>query len=610
MAKKIKRYKLERDVDKIIHKPLEDWEIIDPKNTLDKLGITRKAFTTERLPDVLDPRYVDYKIEYELCKNDIVYFISNYVYISTLDAGFQLFKPREYQIEVIENILNYRNTATMTARQMGKTITVCAYILWLIVFHDTQKVDIVSYLESDAKKALGYIKLSYERLPLWLQKGVKIWNEKKIVLEDESTVSAKTEKSSRGGSLNFLYVDEFAFFKKPEEFWAGALPTLQEGSDTKLCITTTPKGMNYFHHVWTTAHEKNIKTAKIEYTRHPNRRTKEYKDKTINEVGIRIWRQEFECSFVGSSETLVDLTIFDPDGAKWEQNKPINEVNLSGSSTLRIYNKPVDGNTYILSSDISEGIGSNYSTITVFDTTTIPFKLVYSWRDNMVEPVKLAGFINDIGRMYNNALVVPEHNNAGQVTAWSLKEHYQYPNLFVSYRDLYSRRSEHRIVGVITNSVSRPIGCTIFKSCLESGLIDLRYDPIILSEIATFEKTGETFRAIKDCQDDMVMSCVIFSMILIVPTPYVNIPPDMFNVILDAVKVDNEKFEYITPDMADEYDYLFKMIGGENSINKVIAITSDKLYSNQKPHTTEEQVLKKFEQELKDRGITVVKSWF
>lgn len=599
--------KLNRNVDKYPFNPLGDWEIIEPRNTINQLGNIRKAYTTERLPPILDPRYIDYKIEEEICKKDIIHFISNYVYILTLDDGYKIFKPREYQVELIESIVNHRKTATMTARQMGKTVTVCAYILWMIVFLDSQTIDIVSYLEKDAIKALNYIKTSYEKLPYWLQKGVKIWNSTKIVLEDGTKIEAKTEKSSRGGSLNFLYVDEFAFFKSPDDFWAGAMPALQEGSETKLCITTTPKGRNYFYTVWTEASKMGIYTNKIEYTRHPNRRTREYKEKTINEVGIRIWKQEFECSFSGSSETLIDLTIFDEKGGQLSQNQPIYVNDTGGTSTLRIYEHPNPRMNYILTSDIAEGTGGDYSTMLVWNTSSIPFKLVYSWRDNTVDVHKLAEMINDVGRLYNTALVVPEHNNVGIATSNALKNYYNYPNLYVSHRDLYTRKSPERIVGVLTNQVTRPIGCTIFKSALENGILDIRYDPTIISEIGTFEKNGLKFEAIKDHHDDMVMSCVILSMILIVPSPYLNIPSDVFEILMDAVYHNNNNFEYLPPDLEDDYVIGYK--GGYNEINKIIALTNNK-YSDGHKHVTAEDITKKYIRELENSGITIEKGWW
>lgn len=59
--------------------------------------------------------------ELEKCKADPIYFIENYVYIQSKGEPV-LFKPYDYQIEMIRNFQNYENNVMLTSRQMGKLL--------------------------------------------------------------------------------------------------------------------------------------------------------------------------------------------------------------------------------------------------------------------------------------------------------------------------------------------------------------------------------------------------------------------------------------------------------------------------------------------------------
>lgn len=60
--------------------------------------------------------------ELEKCKNDPIYFIENYVYIQS-KGGAVLFKPYDYQVEMIRNFQNFENNVMLTSRQMGKAVS-------------------------------------------------------------------------------------------------------------------------------------------------------------------------------------------------------------------------------------------------------------------------------------------------------------------------------------------------------------------------------------------------------------------------------------------------------------------------------------------------------
>jgi hypothetical protein len=63
------------------------------------------------------PEQVD---EFVRCYKDIIYFFTNYVYIVNLDEGRMLFRPYDYQIDMVKTFHENRFSIAMLSRQMGK----------------------------------------------------------------------------------------------------------------------------------------------------------------------------------------------------------------------------------------------------------------------------------------------------------------------------------------------------------------------------------------------------------------------------------------------------------------------------------------------------------
>ena len=162
--------------------------------------------------------------EYMKCANDPLYFISNYVKIVSLDKGLVPFEPYDFQEEMIESVHKNRFVIMKCPRQSGKSTTMVSYLLHYILFNQNMSVAILANKLSTARELLGRLKLAYEYLPMWLQQGVVEWNKGSIVLENGSKILASATSSSavRGGSFNYIFLDEFAYVPQnvAEEFFS------------------------------------------------------------------------------------------------------------------------------------------------------------------------------------------------------------------------------------------------------------------------------------------------------------------------------------------------------------------------------------------------------
>ena len=103
-------------------------------------------------------------------------------------------------------------------------------------------------------------------------------------------------------------MDEFAYVPSnvAEQFFSSVYPTISSGQTTKVFIVSTPNGMNLFYKLWTDAEEGNndYSPIAVHWSQVPGR-DEAWKEKTIRNTSERQFQQEFECSFLGSSNTLI-----------------------------------------------------------------------------------------------------------------------------------------------------------------------------------------------------------------------------------------------------------------------------------------------------------------
>ena len=247
--------------------------------------------------------------EYQKCKDDVVYFIQNYMKIIHVDKGVVPFKMYDYQKKVIKIYEKNRFVTLKFPRQSGKTITTVGYLLHYVLFNEHKNVGILANRAKTARGILNRFRSSYRQLPFFLQSGVVEWNKGNVTLENGCVVfaDATSEAASRSESISLLILDEFALVEntKAEEFMKSVYPTISSGKTTKIFVFSTPNGMNHFYKLWMDAKDKRngYVPYEIKWDDVPGRDDK-FKQETIANVGEDAWRQEFECVF---EDTLITI---------------------------------------------------------------------------------------------------------------------------------------------------------------------------------------------------------------------------------------------------------------------------------------------------------------
>jgi len=455
--------------------------------------------------------------EYIRCSRDPIYF-AKYIKIITLDDGLVPFKMYDFQKDMIQTFHNNRFVITKCPRQVGKTTTTVSYLLWTILFQDSQNVAILANKGNTARDILGKLQLAYENLPMWLQQGVITWNKGFIELENGSKITASSTSSSaaRSGSFNIVFLDEFAFVPSniAYEFFTSVYPVITAGTKTKIIIVSTPNGMNLFYKIWTDAINKrnNYVPFEIHWSQLPGRDDK-WKEETIRNTSERQFEQEFETMFLGSSNTLIA-------GKKLQQLVYQNPI-ADHDETL-IYEHPIKGDDdklkdhlYVITVDVSEGRNLDSSAFSVFDISTTPYRQVARYKNPGISPMVFPTHIYNAARYYNDAYILVEINNNPQV-ADVIHQDFEYENLFKIFtgnkkpQQLSAGFGRGVQMGLKMSPAVKRIGCSNLKTLIENDkLIIQDFDTI--SELTTFVANKTSFAAEEDSNDDLVMTLVIFA---------------------------------------------------------------------------------------------------
>tara|TARA_A100001515_G_scaffold144574_1_gene149088 strand:- start:464 stop:2107 length:1644 start_codon:yes stop_codon:yes gene_type:complete len=452
--------------------------------------------------------------EYAKCVSDPMYFIENYIKIVSLDEGLVQFEPYSFQKNILESVHNDRFVICKMPRQSGKSTTVISYLLHYVLFNPDKNVAILANKLTTARELLGRLKLAYEHLPKWLQQGVVEWNKGSIVLENGSKILASSTSSSavRGGSFNLLFMDEFAFVPEnvADEFFNSVYPTISAGQSTKVLIVSTPKGLNMFYKLWKDAEDGQNSYTPIEvhWSDVPGR-DENWKKQTIRNTSPQQFRQEFECDFLGSVNTLIA-----PSKLKsLHYTRPMQER----EDGLKVYYEPEPDHIYFMGVDVSRGKDLDYHAITIVDVTAAPYKVVAQYKNNELSPYLLPNLIYAMGKRYNDAYILTEVNDLGQEIVDIMHNEMEYENLLVT--SVRGRKGQvmdggfgsfQTQQGVRMSPKVKKVGCTMLKEMIEQDKLIIE-DFEIIQELSSFISKKGSFEAEVGHHDDLVITLVLFA---------------------------------------------------------------------------------------------------
>jgi len=279
-----------------------------------------------------------------------------------------------------------------------------------------------------------------------------------------------------------------------DDFYSSVYPTVSSSKTAKIILSSTPWGMNHFYKLWTDAENNKNEFVPVRvYWQDVPGRDEKWKIKTIQNIGIQRFRQEYECFFLGSAGTLLNsytlqnLVSLIPKDIRFDEK-------------FKIYEYPKEDRTYVINSDVAEGLGQDSSTCQVIDVTEKPYKQVAVYEDNTVKTNVFPSIIGRIGEYYNEAVVIVENNGIGDGVLNDLNYDIEYENIF--YDD--------NKFGLRMTKGSKMNGNSYLKSMIEDGEL-LLTDEDTIDQFSKYIKKGDTYKAELTEHDDLVTPFVLFS---------------------------------------------------------------------------------------------------
>lgn len=619
--------------------------------------------------------------EYIKCAIDIIYFANNYCKTKSEDGSIKQIKLRDYQVEILNNFVNYNNNILFASRQVGKTITTSIFLLHTMLFNNDKNIIVVSNKYDTSLEILDKLKTIYKHLPFFLKSGAVNWNIRSLIFENGCKIKAlpRSAKPAIGFTIDVLYIDEFAHIPSNiiEPYYKSVYPTVTAVKGSKIIISSTPEGMNLFYKLvmdaerpegdpqkntykctrvyWYQVPERFVTYIKLikekldeynltkediyniiynkwssvtkvvmEYSTdkqahiisvYNNDNCKEedvktfkfiindkevpisniatlstWKEEIIKDLGEDGFNQEYGLRFTNSSKSLIDEKIIN-NMMKNKKRYIFNEIpilnnklrfdysDLKWVDDILLFNQDlVKEYKIIMSIDLSEGLGQDYSVINIFKVSNKDLNIIDNEKNNyksIVDYFKLDQIglyrsniisIDRIAELFyllvfeyfnsDNVKVVLELNTYGHVFLSELKNVFNgnnnySPHIFFRYKHRLDSNEEK--IGLKVNDNKNNILIKKYQDILTNNMINVTNEDTIF-EISNFVRNVSSNGTVKYCADigydDIVMTIVNVSTIFdkdeykmmlyeIVDNPKLS-DSNIKNILLNNKNIDNE----------------------------------------------------------------------
>ena len=457
--------------------------------------------------------------EFKRCKEDPIYFISNYVKVTHPVRGLVPFKLYPFQIDILNAIQGHRFNILRKFRQAGCTTISAAYSLWMAVFEKHKSIVILSKGDSESTEVLDRIKIMYDELPGFLKPAIVEDNKHTLKLSTGSVIKSRPSGKQSGRSLagSFLIIDEAAFIEHIETIWAAVYPIISTGGRAFVLSTVNGVG-NWYHQVYQDSQigANSFNCIDINWEDHPEYKRQEGFEplyKIMNEKGLDVdeweattkknmplkqWLQEYECEFLGTGDTYIEGYLLK---RLLENVEP--EYGIKYNNKMRVWKEPEQAYDYIIGVDVSMGRDRDYSAFHIFNRYT--GEQVAEFYSNKTPINEFASIINTEASLYNTALVIIERNTIGNNLIDWLFNVLEYENLWIDDKNDF---------GIQITVKNREEILARLEEYIRNNYIKINSKRTV-DELLTFIVTaGGRVEADKGKHDDLIMSLGILVSLL------------------------------------------------------------------------------------------------
>ncbi|OFI05265.1 terminase-like family protein [Clostridium acetireducens DSM 10703] len=449
----------------------------------------------------------------------------------------------------------------LKSRQLGLSVVSIALAIRQCIVYPNSCCLLVSHDQKSCNAVFDKLKQQFNSLPKWLKPDTIANNRQEIKMVNGSKITcvcAGNKELSRGDTLQFVHLSEFAFWKNPEKHLNSITQAI--GTGATLIIESTANGVNLFHDLYFKSKNKEnsfkpyffnwidggslfkekYKEAVKKYKSINGKNLSEndldeeekellklgasmeqltWRRMTISKTSLEQFHQEYPSTdteaFIISGNSVFDnkkvsqaLTNIKNNKIKYIDKKNIIDLpsllKQEYGKSFFMWKLPKMGEKYYIGADLSEGVGQDFSVIEVLNSDG---EQVAEFYNNKIKPYRMAEIIDAIGRYYNKALICVEKASGGHSTIARLRYEFKYMNM-VKYKsyDEFNRMVWN--VGFDTNSKTKSLIINDFIELFEKRLMVINSERL-LQEMQVFVSDNGKMGAVSGSHDDTVMATAL-----------------------------------------------------------------------------------------------------
>lgn len=471
----------------------------------------------------IDPRFKDPRWRLE-----------NLYWIVDKSGNKSKFKPN--YIQRLLNKENAKRKIILKARQVGITTNELLKMLDFVLFNKNKTAVILAHENDAIEKLFRIPRRAYDYLHPGLQPELYKGGGSRFAMffpGNNSRIYCDLE--SRGDTIHHLHISERAFIEDQNRVLA-TLECVPMGG--VVTMESTPQGLNEFYEMFMQDDsnykklfypwyfEKNYSIINHELQNKDitddEKKLIQYAHKnynqeiTLDQIAFRRYKQRelkglflqeypenpITC-FLTSGNNAFDLSVIKP---MYDNAKPPHEV-IDG---VRIYERPKQGEIYVIGADTAEGVNGDSSAAHVFKVSTR--EQVASFHSANIKPSEFADKLIEMVGLYSKGwpgcLLAVERNNHGHAVLLKLDEIHDYRNIFRTRKENKKSEIEEVKLGWLTDRITRPLMLDIFIEGVENGTIILN-DRETLAECLTLVNNDGKIEAVDGKHDDLVIAAAI-----------------------------------------------------------------------------------------------------
>ena len=428
---------------------------------------------------------------------------------------FELHREQE---ELLDALQKHDRIIILKARQLGISTLIRGWMFYQ-AFMDTEPrtYACIAHTQTASENLHRIDKTYHKNFPL--KRNLSKENQTEMVFADSGATIKTFTAGGKGGTrsyqLDALHLSEFAFYENQEEVLATILASAGEG---QIIIESTPNTIgDKFHELVMETIETNGENGwkllffpwydhKMYQSEAPTWFTTRKNEDLLQEKwgwnNDQLWWRRKQINTLGKEKFYREYPstvkeAFRNTGKGYFNSTAIDRIEpmKDAQNKYKAVGDPVSGCRYVIGVDVGAGLNQDYSVAAIVSLETR--QPVAFWWDNNTSPADFSEKLFDLAVKWNDAEIIVESNNIGQLVLYKLRE-FGYPYLWKNEKGK----------DFLTSKRTRPLLFEILRELIEDGMIT-RLNEKVIEELRSIYYVNDKPQHPRGSHDDKVIALAL-----------------------------------------------------------------------------------------------------